>query len=384
MSKRDFYEILGVARNASDGDIKSAFRKRAMQFHPDRNPGNAEAELQFKEVNEAYEILKDPQKRAAYDQFGHAAFDGAMGGRGGGQGGFGPEFSSSMEDIFENFFGDFMGGRRGGRGGFSGRERGTDLRYNMEITLEEAFNGKTAQIRVPTSVACETCSGSGAKPGTKPTTCPTCAGMGKVRASQGFFTIERTCTSCQGRGEIIEDPCNACNGAGRVQTVRTLSVNIPAGVEDGTRIRLAGEGEAGLRGGPTGDLYIFLSIAQHEFFQRDGSDLFCRVPISMVTAALGGTIEVPTIEGTITRVKVPEGTESAKQFRLKSKGMPVLRSKMRGDLYIQVEVETPKNLTPRQRELLQEFEKASKVGTSPDSESFFKRVADLFKGKGGE
>ncbi|MGF1649589.1 MAG: molecular chaperone DnaJ [Hyphomicrobiaceae bacterium] len=375
MSKRDYYEILGLTRSATDSDLKSAFRRLAKDYHPDRNPDNPEAERKFKEINEAYETLKDPQKRAAYDQFGHAAFEGAGAG-----GGFGPEFASSMEDIFENFFGDFMGGRRAGRGR-TGRERGADLRYNMEISLEEAFTGKTAQIRVPTSVPCETCTGTGAKPGSKPKVCTTCAGSGKVRASQGFFTIERTCPACHGRGEIIDDPCEACNGAGRVTKERTLAVNIPPGVEDGTRIRLAGEGEAGLRGGPAGDLYIFLSIAPHQFFQRDGADLFCKVPISMVTAALGGQIDVPTVEGGATRVKIPEATQSGKQFRLKGKGMPVLRQKMTGDLYIQVDVETPKNLSKRQRELLEEFEKASESHTSPDTHGFFAKVASFFGDK---
>ena len=385
MAKRDYYETLGVARNASEQDLKSAYRRLAKAFHPDRNAGDKEAEKKFKEVNEAYEALKDPQKRAAYDQFGHAAFEGGMGGRGGGHG-FGPDFASSMSDIFDDLFGEFMGGRRGGGGqarGGSGRERGADLRYNLEITLAEAYTGKTAQIRVPASVPCETCSGTGAKPGTKAKTCITCSGMGKVRASQGFFTIERTCPACQGRGETIDDPCTACSGAGRTTKERTLSVTIPAGVEDGTRIRLASEGEAGLRGGPAGDLYIFLSIKKHEFFQRDGSDVFCKVPISMTTAALGGQIDVPTLEGTTTRVRVPEGTESGKQFRLKGKGMPVLRSKVTGDMYIQVEVETPKNLTRRQRELLEEFEKASHTETSPESSGFFSRVKEFFEGKGG-
>ncbi len=379
MAKRDYYEILGVERGASDQDLKSAFRKSAKECHPDRNPGDIEAEHRFKELNEAYEALRDPQRRAAYDQYGHAAFEGGQGG----PGGFGPEFSSSMSDIFDDLFGEFMGGRRGGGGGrnSSGRQRGADLRYNMDISLAEAFEGKTAQIVVPTSVGCEPCSGSGAKPGTKPSSCGTCGGMGKVRASQGFFTIERTCPGCQGRGQVIDDPCDKCSGAGRVTKERTLSVNIPAGVEDGTRIRLAGEGEAGLRGGPAGDLYIFLSIQPHAFFQRDSADIFCRVPIAMTTAALGGEIEVPTVEGAMTRVKVPEGTEAGKQFRLKGKGMPVLRSKVHGDMYIQVEVETPKNLSRRQRELLEEFENESANDTSPESHGFFAKVKEFFDGK---
>jgi len=376
MAKRCYYETLGLARGASEQELKSAYRRLAKEFHPDCNPGDTRAELRFREVSEAYEVLKDPQKRAAYDHFGHAAFE-----NGGGSRGFGPDFASSMSDIFDDLFGEFMGGRRGQRQR-SSRERGADLRYNLEISLTEAFAGKTAQICVPTSVSCETCSGSGAKAGTKPTTCSMCGGQGKVRASQGFFTIERTCPTCQGRGEIIEDPCQSCRGSGRITKERTLSVNIPAGVEDGTRIRLAGEGEAGLRGGPAGDLYIFLSIKPHEFFQRDGADLFCKVPISMTTAALGGQIEVPTVDGAATRVKVPEGSESGKQFRLKGKGMPVLRSKVSGDMYIQVEVETPKNLTKRQRELLDEFEKESHKETSPESAGFFARVKDFFDGKG--
>lgn len=380
MAKRDYYDVLGVQRNASEQDLKSAFRKLAKDHHPDRNPDDKSAEQKFKEINEAYEVLKDQQKRAAYDRFGHAAFDGGMGGRGGG--GFGPDFASSMSDIFDDLFGEFMGGRRGTQQRRSGRERGADLRYNMEITLNDAFSGKTAQIRVPTSVTCETCSGSGAKSGTKPVACATCGGAGKVRASQGFFTIERTCPTCQGRGETIADPCSACSGAGRVVKERTLSVNIPAGVEDGTRIRLSGEGEAGLRGGSAGDLYIFLSIKPHEFFQRDGADVFCRVPISMTTAALGGQVEVPTLDGTTSRVKIPEGTETGKQFRLKGKGMPVLRSNTSGDLYIQVDVETPKSLTRRQRELLEEFEKLSAKETSPASTGFFARMKDLFGGDG--
>lgn len=376
MSKRDYYEVLGLARGASDQEIKSAFRRMAKQHHPDSNRGDADAEGRFKEINEAYEVLKDPQKRAAYEQYGHAAFEGGSGG----PGGFGPEFASSMEDIFENFFGDFMGGQRGGQRGRPGHERGSDLRYNMEISLQDAFNGKTAEIAVPTSMSCESCSGSGAKPGTTPSACSTCGGHGKVRASQGFFTIERTCHACQGRGEVIDDPCGDCKGLGRVSQERTLSVNIPAGVEDGTRIRLAGEGEAGLRSGPAGDLYIFLSIEPDAFFQRDGSDVFCQAPISMVKAALGGHIDVPTLEEAVTRVKIPAGTESGKQFRLKGKGMPVLRTKMTGDMYIQVDVETPKNLTKKQRELLEEFEKESKNDTSPESSGFFAKVKDFFEG----
>ena len=377
MAKRDYYDVLGITRGASEQDIKSAFRRLAKDCHPDRNASDKGAEQKFKELNEAYEALKDPQKRAAYDQFGHAAFDG----RGGHGHGFGPDFASSMSDIFDDLFGEFMGGRRGGGARRSGRERGADLRYNMEVSLMEAFAGKTAQIRVPTSVTCEGCTGTGANPGTKPSTCPTCGGIGKVRASQGFFTIERTCPGCHGRGEIISDPCATCSGKGRVVKERQLSVNIPAGVEDGTRIRLAGEGEAGLRGGPAGDLYIFLSLKPHEFFQRDGADIFCRVPISMTTAALGGQIDVPTIDNGKTRVKVPEGTESGKQFRLKGKGMPVLRSKVTGDMYIQVEVETPKSLNARQRQLLEEFERESNRETSPHSSGFFTKMKEFFEGK---
>jgi molecular chaperone DnaJ len=378
MAKRGYYEILGVQRSASEGDLKSAFRKLAMQHHPDKNPGDKSAEQKFKEINEAYDVLKDPQKRAAYDQFGHAAFEGGRGG----PGGFGPEFDTTMSDIFDNLFGEFMGGRRGQQRGRGGRERGADLRYNMEISLQEAFTGKQAQIRVPTSVACETCTGSGAKPGTSPTTCPTCQGHGKVRASQGFFTIEQTCRTCGGRGEVISDPCAKCSGSGRIVKERTLQVAIPAGVEDGTRIRLAGEGEAGVRGGPTGDLYIFLSIKPHEFFQRDGADVFCTVPIAMTTAALGGTIEVPTLDGSRVSVAIPAGAETNRQFRLRGKGMPVLRSKVQGDMYIQVAVETPKNLTRRQRELLEEFAKESKAENNPASSGFFAKVKEFFEGKG--
>jgi molecular chaperone DnaJ len=374
MSKRDYYEVLGVARGASDADLKAAFRKLAMQHHPDRNPGDHECEHRFKECNEAYEVLRDADKRAAYDRFGHAAFE-----QGGGGHGFGADFGSTFSEIFEDLFG--MGGGRRGRA--SGRERGADLRYNMEITLEEAYSGKTAQIRIPTPVTCEVCSGTGAKAGTQPKACATCGGQGKIRHAQGFFTLERTCPSCHGRGQVIENPCSACTGSGRVTRERMLSVNIPAGVEDGTRIRLAGEGEAGVRGGPPGDLYIFLSLAAHDFFQRDGADLHCRVPISMVTAALGGEFEVPTIEGSKTRVKVPDGTQSGRRFRLTGKGIPVLRSKQTGDMYVQIVVETPQSLTKRQKEILREFDKLSSRDTQPESAGFFSKVKEFLDGLGG-
>jgi molecular chaperone DnaJ len=378
MSKRDFYEILGVARSCTEVELKVAFRKAAMAYHPDRNPGDKTAEVKFKEVNEAYQCLSDGQKRAAYDRFGHAAFENG----GGGGAGMGPDgFASSMADIFEDLFGGMMGGQQRGRAGASGgRERGSDLRYNLEVSLEEAFHGKTAQIKIPTALACEACTGSGAKAGSKPKTCSTCQGSGRVRATQGFFAIERTCGACQGRGVTIDNPCDKCSGAGRVTRERTLSTPIPAGVEDGTRIRLAGEGEAGLRGGPAGDLYIFLSVKPHPFYQRDGADLFCRVPISMTTAALGGEFAVHTLDGGEAKVKVPEGCQSGKQFRLKGKGMPVLRSREVGDLYIQAMVETPQNLTRRQRELLQEFDKESSGQTNPEANGFFAKMRDLFAG----
>ncbi|WP_331372830.1 molecular chaperone DnaJ [Sinorhizobium chiapasense] len=374
--KRDLYETLGVARGADEKELKSAFRKLAMKYHPDKNPGDAEAEKSFKEINEAYETLKDPQKRAAYDRYGHAAFE--QGGIGGGFGnGFAGGGAGGFSDIFEDIFGEMMGGGRQRRSS-GGRERGADLRYNMEITLEEAYSGKTAQIRVPTSITCDVCSGSGAKPGTSPKTCATCQGSGRVRAAQGFFSIERTCPTCGGRGQTITDPCIKCHGQGRVMEERTLSVNIPAGIEDGTRIRLSGEGEAGLRGGPAGDLYIFLSVKPHEFYQRDGADLYCSVPISMTTAALGGKFDVATLDGTKSRVTVPEGTQAGKQFRLKGKGMPVLRSTQSGDLYIQIQIETPQKLTKRQRELLQEFEQISSKENNPESTGFFARMKDFF------
>ncbi|MES2168690.1 MAG: molecular chaperone DnaJ [Pseudomonadota bacterium] len=371
MSKACYYETLEVERSIDEAGLKSAFRKLAMKWHPDKNPGDPSCEHKFKEISEAYEILKDGNKRAAYDRYGHAAFEQ---GNGGGHGpGFGAGFASSFSDIFEDLFG--MAGQRGGRGG---RERGADLRYNMEITLEEAFSGKTAQINIPVAVTCETCSGNGAKAGTKPKTCSMCGGAGRVRQAQGFFTLERTCPGCQGRGQMIETPCTSCSGQGRVQKERALSVNIPPGVEDGTRIRLAGEGEAGVQGGPAGDLYIFLSLAAHQFFQRDGADLHCRVPVSMVTAAMGGEFEVPTIDKAKTKVKVPSGTQSGRRFRVAGKGMPVLRSRQMGDMYVQVVVETPQNLTKKQKELLAEFEKLSSGETQPEAAGFFKMVKDFF------
>ncbi len=375
MAKRCFYEVLSVDRTASEGEIKSAFRKHAMQCHPDRNPNDKDAERRFKEINEAYEVLKDPDKRAAYDRYGHAAFEHGTGM--GAAHGFGADFATTFSDIFDDLFG--MGGRRGRSGG---RERGADLRYNMEISLQEAYLGKAAQIRIPTSVTCETCSGSGAKPGSKPKVCAMCGGVGKVRHAQGFFTLERTCPNCQGRGQSIDSPCVACAGSGRVTRERTLSVNIPSGVEDGTRIRLAGEGEAGVRGGPPGDLYIFLSIGAHPFFQREGADLHCRVPISMVTAAIGGEFEVPTIDGGKTKVKVPEGTQTGRRFRLQGKGMPVLRSRQSGDMYVQVVVETPQNLTKKQRELLTEFDRLSSTATQPESAGFLGTVKEFLDGLG--
>jgi molecular chaperone DnaJ len=375
MTKRCYYESLSVERTASDGDIKAAFRKQAMQCHPDRHPGDTSAEHRFKEINEAYEVLKDPDKRAAYDRYGHAAFEH---GAGAGPAGFGAEFGTTFSDLFEGIF-----GMSAGRGRGTGRERGADLRYNMEITLQEAYAGKAAQIRIPTSVTCETCSGSGAKPGTKPKVCAMCGGQGKVRHAQGFFTLERTCPNCHGRGQSIDSPCASCAGSGRVTRERTLSVNIPPGVEDGTRIRLAGEGEAGVRGGPGGDLYIFLSMIAHPFFQREGADLHCRVPVSMVMAAMGGEIEVPTIDGGKTRVRVPEGTHSGQRFRLQTKGMPVLRTRQNGDMYVQVMVETPQKLTKKQRDLLAEFDRLSSTETQPESSGFLGKVKEFLDALGG-
>ena len=374
MSKQDYYELLGVDKNVDEGTLKKAFRKAAMKYHPDRNPGDKEAEQKFKEMGEAYDVLKDPEKRAAYDRYGHAAFENGMGGPGGaGAGGF--DFS----DVFEEFFGDFMGGGGGRRRRGAQAGRGSDMRFNMEITLEEAFSGKTDTITVPTSVQCEPCGGSGAEPGSKPEACDTCGGHGKVRANQGFFMVERTCPKCGGTGTIIVNPCKSCSGAGKVSKNKTLQVKIPKGVEEGTRIRLAGEGEAGTRGAPSGDLYIFLSIKPHPLFKRDGDLLFCQVPIPMTKATLGGTIEVPTIGGGRARIKIPEGTQSGRQFRLRGKGMPELNGGYVGDMIIETSVETPTNLSKRQRELLEEFAEEGGDQISPRSEGFFAKVKDLWE-----
>jgi molecular chaperone DnaJ len=387
MAKRDYYELLGVSKDATEDDLKKAYRKLAMKYHPDRNPGDAKAEASFKEVSEAYDILRDAEKRAAYDRFGHAAFDQSMGGGPGGFGGGfqeGNPFGGAFEDIFEEMFGRF-GGRAGGRGGRA-NGRGSDLRTAVEVTLEEAFAGARKTIRVPTSVACEACSGTGAEGGSANSqTCPTCQGQGKVRAQQGFFLIERTCPTCGGAGRTIKNPCKVCQGAGRVQRDRTLNVQIPAGVEDGTRIRLAGEGEAGLRGAPAGDLYVDVSVKPHPLFQRDGNNIFVRVPLSMTQAALGGAVEVPSIDGGKQRVTIPAGTQTGDQFRLRGKGFAVLRSAVRGDMYVQVSVETPQNLTARQRELLEQFEAEAVKGgrTSPESEGFFAKVKEFWDGLGG-
>lgn len=369
MSKRDYYEVLGVQKGAGADELKKSYRKLAMEFHPDRNPNNPEAEAKFREINEAYDILKDDNKRAAYDRYGHAAFEQGGGGGGAGFGDFG--FSGGFSDIFEEIFG-------GGRGRQSSG-RGSDLRYDMEISLEEAFAGKTAKITVPSSHACESCNGSGSRDGGQATTCGTCRGHGKVRAQQGFFTVERTCPSCHGAGQVIKNPCRSCNGTGQTRKDKSLEVKIPAGVEEGTRIRLTGEGEPGKRGAPAGDLYIFLSIKNHRIFHRDGANIHCRIPISMVTAALGGTIEVPVIEGKYVTLSVPAGSQSGNQLRLKGHGMSIYRNQSRGDMFVQLSVETPTNLSKRQQELLREFEAEGDGRHNPESQGFFTKVKELWK-----
>ncbi len=370
MAKSDFYDLLNVGRDSGEAEIKKSYRKLAMQYHPDRNPGDAGAEKKFKEVSEAYEVLKDKDKRAAYDRFGHAAFDGAAAGHASGF-----DFAGGFSDIFDDLFGEFTGARRGR----TAAQRGADLRYNLQISLEDAFKGKQASVKVPGTVACKSCSGTGAKPGTSPKTCASCGGHGKIRSQQGFFTVERTCPTCNGIGRVIADPCRDCSGSGRVRKQKTLAVTIPAGVEDGTRIRLAGEGEAGTRGGPAGDLYIFLSVKPHRLFQRDGSNILCRVPISMVTATLGGSIEVPTVAGMRARITIPAGTQSGKQFRLRGKGMPVLHGSGVGDMLVQTVVETPVNLSRKQKEMLREFLDSGGGNTSPRSESFFAKVKEIWE-----
>jgi len=386
MAQQDYYDILGVERGADAAAIKSAFRKRAMQYHPDRNKDDPEAEKKFKELGEAYEVLSDGQKRAAYDRFGHAAFQNGAAGGPGGFGGFnGAAGGAGFSDIFDEIFGEFMGGRAGGARQ-AGPGRGADLKYNLDITLEEAFNGKKAEISVPGSVACETCDGSGAKPGSGPTECQTCRGAGRVRMQQGFFTIERTCPHCNGEGRVISDPCTDCGGQGRVRRERTLAVDVPAGIESGTRIRLSGEGEAGPRGGPEGDLYIFVNVAQHDLFDRDGKDLYCVMPIPMTTAALGGDFEAPTIDGGRVKISVPEGSQTGKRFRVRGRGMTQLdqtgrgHTHRRGDLYVEVQVETPTGLNAEQKDLLRQFcEAGGGEDACPQSKNFFQRAKNFWE-----
>lgn len=385
MAKHDYYDLLGVEKGATDAEIKRAYRKKAMELHPDRNKDNPKSEAAFKDVNAAYDVLKDAHKKAAYDRFGHAAFaNGSPSGAGGFRGGAGDnaDFASAFSDVFDDLFGDFMGGGAATRARGQRAARGSDLRYNLNLSLQDAYLGKHATITVPGSVACEVCHGTGAEGGAEPSTCPTCSGLGKVRAQQGFFTVERTCPTCSGRGQIIKNPCPACAGAGRVRKDRSLNVNIPAGVETGTRIRLAGEGEAGLRGGPSGDLYIFIEVETHPIFERDNQNLYCRIPVSITTATLGGEIEAPTLDGGRSRVRVPAGVQSGKQLRLRGKGMPALRGSGAGDLYIELAVETPVNLNARQRELLKEFELAGK-DNNPATQDFFSRVKGFWDGMKG-
>ena len=373
MSKSDYYEILGCSKTASDDELKKAFRSKAKELHPDRNSGNSSATEKFKKVNEAYDILKDPNKRAAYDRYGHAAFDGSMGGGFNTGGGSNGDFASAFSDVFEDLFGDF----RGGQSNKQRASRGSDLRYNLSISLEEAYSGIQKTLNIPSIINCSSCNGSGASGGSEPSTCPTCSGMGKVRAQQGFFTVERGCPTCSGMGQIIKNPCQKCKGSGQEEKERALSVNIPSGVETGTRIRLSGEGEAGVRGGPSGDLYIFTEVMEHKIFSRDGKNLYCRIPVSMTTAAIGGEIEAPTIDGGRSRVRIPNGSQSGRQMRLRNKGMPALRGSNAGDLFIELAVETPVNLTSKQKELLREFEALS-ADNNPHSKNFFSSVKSFW------
>ncbi|MCP4394091.1 MAG: molecular chaperone DnaJ [Alphaproteobacteria bacterium] len=374
MSKSDYYDTIGVSKNASADELKRAYRKKAMEYHPDRNPGDNEAEQKFKNLNEAYEVLKDDQKRAAYDQYGHAAFEqGGMGG-GGRSGGFEFNFGGgSFGDIFEDVFNEFMGGGSGRRRA----SRGADARYDMTISLEEAFTGKSTKIKIKTAVECDKCDGFGTKNGKEPGTCSTCNGMGKVRMQQGFFAIERPCPTCGGTGTEIKEPCEKCHGAGRVEKEKSLEVKIPAGIENGTRIRLADEGHAGTNGAPAGDLYIFLNVKEHDIFTRVGNDIHCDVPISMITAALGGCIDVPTIGGNKEEIKIPVGTQTDREFRIRNKGMSVLHSKSKGDMFVNVTVETPVNLSKKQKELLREFGE-EKGDCSPLANGFFQNVKNLW------
>ena len=379
MSKRDYYEVLGVNKNASVADIKKAYRRLAMKHHPDRNTGDSagQAEQQFKEIKAAYEVLSDEQKRAAYDQFGHAGVDGSAG-MGGGPGGFG---GAGFSDIFGDAFGDIFGG---GRGGGQRVNRGSDLRYNLELTLEEAVQGTDVKIRVPTLVSCKTCGGSGAKKGSNPKTCGTCHGAGQVRMQQGFFSVQQTCPTCHGKGSVIDNPCGACHGQGRVQEHKTLSVKVPAGVDSGDRIRLAGEGEAGEAGGPAGDLYVQMHVKNHPIFERDGADLYCEVPIPFTTAALGGELEVPTLQGKL-KLKVPAGTQTNKIFRMRGKGVKPVRGGATGDLMCRVLVETPVNLHEDQKELLRQLDESLEGGGSkhsPQASSWMDGVKKFFEGMG--
>ena len=376
MSKRDYYDVLGVPKGSEQEALKKAYRSKAKELHPDRNSDNPNAEAQFKEVNEAYEVLKDADKKAAYDRYGHAAFEGGGGGQGFGGGG---DFSSAFSDVFDDLFGDFMGGGRGGR---QQQSRGSDLRYNLSISLAEAFAGLQKTINVPSAVSCGSCNGSGAAGGSSPTTCPTCSGLGKVRATQGFFTVERGCPTCSGVGQIIKNPCTSCGGQGTQKKDRALNVNVPPGVETGTRIRLAGEGETGPRAGVSGDLYIFIEVSKHKIFERDGLNLFCRVPVSMAKASLGGEVEVPTIDGGRSRVRIPAGSQSGRQMRLKGKGMPAIKTSQKGDMFIEMAVETPVNLTVRQKELLEEFEQLSE-DNNPETNSFFSSVKTFWESMKG-
>lgn len=375
MAKRDYYEVLGVERGASEAELKKAYRRLAMKYHPDRNPDDKESEEKFKEANEAYEILTDANKRAAYDQYGHAGVDPNMGGGAGGFGGGG-----NFSDIFGDVFGDIFGGGGGGRGR-SSVQRGSDLRYTLELDLEEAVRGTTVTIKVPSLVGCKPCDGSGAKKGTSPTTCTTCGGHGQVRMQQGFFAVQQTCPRCHGTGQMITDPCTSCHGQGRVEEHKTLSVKVPPGVDNGDRIRLSGEGEAGVNGGPTGDLYVVVSVREHKIFQRDGKNLYCEVPISFADAALGGELEVPTLDGRV-KLKIPEGTQTGKLFRLRGKGVVPVRGGSAGDLLCRVALETPVNLTKRQRELLGELRdtlQAEGSNQSPRAKNWFEGVKNFFE-----